>query len=107
MNAAHLTEYVTIQRASIAKDAFGQEVKTWTPWTFVWAGIETLSGSAKMADRLVQSDASHRIRLWYIAGLLVTDRILWDDSRILDIVSIADPGQRHIELILLCKERTA
>lgn len=109
MDAGRLSEFLTVQRADIAPDAYGQPIKTWRPLFFVWACIETLAGSSTLADRLIQSEASHRVTVRWAQDLdlRVTDRLFWGDARILEIVSIADTNQQHEWLVLLCKEATS
>jgi SPP1 family predicted phage head-tail adaptor len=106
MNSGKMREQITIQRATITHDAFGQETKSWEVHFFSWAQIEDLSGSGSIPSQVVQSQASHRVTLWWRPDLKVTDRVLWGD-RILDIVHINDVDQRHIKYVLLCMERMA
>jgi SPP1 family predicted phage head-tail adaptor len=108
MDAGRLSEFLTIQRADIAADGYGQPIKTWRPSFFTWGCIETLAGNSTLADRLIQSEASHRVTVRWAQemDLRVTDRLFWGDDRILEIVSVADTDQRHEWLVLLCKEAT-
>ncbi|MBG2804208.1 phage head closure protein, partial [Proteus mirabilis] len=51
----------------------------------------------------VQSEATTRILIRYIADIDTSMRIVWG-KRIFNIISIIDPYERHRELQLMCKE---
>jgi SPP1 family predicted phage head-tail adaptor len=108
MNAGSLREYLSLQRSVRAVDAYGQSIQTWATFAFVWGKVEPLLGSGRLADQIIQTQATHRVRIRYRQDLRITDRLSWGDTpRILEIVQITDPDGRNAEHVLLCKERTA
>ena len=103
MRAGTLRHRIVIQRATSAPDAAGQQIKTWATWNTVWAMIVPLQGRELVAAEQAQSETTVHIRIRYLDGLLTTDRVLWD-SRYFAINGIVNPGERNIEMQLLCKE---
>lgn len=57
----------------------------------------------RVAAGTVVSSASHIVTVPYRAGISTQTRLLVD-GRYLSIVSIQDPDERHVELILICTE---
>jgi SPP1 family predicted phage head-tail adaptor len=104
MQAGRLTEYISLQRATIAQDSYGAESKSWSTYATAWARIETLTAVARLVEAQLLIDATHRVTIRWTLGVLVTDRISWGD-RLLDIVSVIDADQRHESLVLECREK--
>ena len=98
-----MRQRIRLQRATIARDETGAEVKTWSTYDEVWA--EFLSSTAKELYRAKQANAevTHGIRIRYRPRVEFTDRVLYG-TRVLDITDVQDPQERHVEILLICKE---
>lgn len=74
------------------------------------ADAEVAPASARSLERVaagtVLSTATHVVTAPYRAGVSTKTRILVD-GRVLNITSVLDPEERHVELILVCAEVVA
>lgn len=101
-----LNKRITIQQLtadSPAQDDYGEPSNTWTEFATVWAAVEPIQGREFWAQQQVQSEVKVRVRTRYISGVLPNMRISYG-SRILDIVEVIDPQEKHEELQLMCSE---
>lgn len=99
--AGKLTERVTIQRKSAARNAIGEEVVTWADIATVWAQVEPLRGREFFAGAQMQAAVDVRIRIRYGVSVQAEDRAVWR-GQAHDIVSVIEPGARQAELELMC-----
>jgi len=104
MQAGRLTEYISLQRATATQDSYGAESKSWSTYADCWARIETMTAAARLVEKQLLIDATHRVTIRWTLDVLVTDRVSWGD-RLLDIVSAIDTDQRHESLVLECREK--
>ena len=105
MRAGTLRHLVTIQRPEVSRDTAGGEAITWTPIATVYASVEPLSGREWVTSNAMGGEISHRVRMRYFAGLVNTDRLLFN-GRILRIEAILNTEERNIELVAMCRELT-
>lgn len=62
-----------------------------------------MAGREYYQARAINAEISHRVTIRYRSGLKTSWRLLYG-TRALEIISIADVEEKHIELELLCKE---
>lgn len=100
-----LTRTIQIQSRSATKDSFGGQSMTWTTIKTVYAAIEALSGTEKMAAQSFSTDVSHKVTVRYDAIFadpkqVATFRILYG-TRIFNIQAAlnVDEANRVIELL--------
>lgn len=104
MKAGSLRHRVTIEQQTTTKGAKGGVIKTWTTFAERWASVEPLQGREFYDAQKVNSEARYKVVLRYLAGVLPTMRVKYG-TRTFEIVSPPiNPGERNIELHLLCKE---
>lgn len=103
MNIGDLRHRVTIQHKVSGKDEDGLPVEEWRPLAEIWAAVEPLQGREFWQAKAVQSEATVRVRIWYRPDITTAMRVQYG-NRILDIETMIDPEERHVELHLLCKE---
>lgn len=103
--AGRLRHRVTIQQATVAQQASGAPVRTWTNVATVWAQVRTQSGGEQRNDGADQVVASlfYAVTIRHRDGLLPTMRVLWDD-RVLEVTAIQEPDNRQRILTLMCTE---
>lgn len=103
MRAGLLREYVTVQKYTATRDAYGAETKTWATHVTAWAAIEPLAGREYTEMRMSTAEVTHRIRLRYQAGITPSMRVLFG-SRVFDVLSVIDILERTKEVHLMCRE---
>lgn len=107
MRSARLRSLVTIQTPTQTTDAYGAPTETWATYATRWAEVEPLSGREYFAAQQVASEVSHKIKLRHdsLTGSITPKmRISWD-SRVFDINSVINAGERDREVELMCVER--
>jgi SPP1 family predicted phage head-tail adaptor len=85
-------------------DAGGGRVRAWTSGDTVWANVAALSGGEQYRAQQVQADAQVRVTIRYRTGVTAASHRLLYGSRILKILAVLDPEERHERLDLYCAE---
>lgn len=100
-----LTRTIQIQSRSTTKDSFGGQTMTWTTLKTVYASIEALAGTERLAAQSFSTDVSHKVTIRYDAMFadprqVATYRILYG-TRIFNIEAAMniDEANRVIELL--------
>ena len=96
---------ITISRATVTQNTFGEDVRTWSPIASCWANIRALQGRELQALQQTWAEARFRIDMRYQRGATFkrSDRITWGE-RTLDILDVEDPDQRQRRLFITAKE---
>ena len=76
IDPGELTERVTLQSRSVAKDAYGQDTITWTDVATVWARVRAVSGREFFAAAQVQQEQSVKVVIRRRADVAATWRLL-------------------------------
>ncbi len=103
MHPGQLDRRVTIQQVTDGRDEYQGPTKSWSTFATVYARVVPLEGHELFAARRVNAKMSHRVELWYLAGVTPKMRVL-DGSQELEIESVIRPPERREELHLLCTE---
>jgi SPP1 family predicted phage head-tail adaptor len=103
MNGRELDQRITIQVAARSQDSIGNEILTWQPWQTVWASVQTSGGTETFYSAQVLAEATHKIKMRYLAGVVAAMRIIWK-GRTLEITHVDSSRQRQGELYLICQE---
>ena len=103
MRAGNLRHLVVIQRATVARDAHGQETRTWARLATVKADIQPIRAREFVEGGATVSDVSHKIIMRHFPGLLPTDRILYA-QRTFNIAAVINPGERNIMTEVIATE---
>jgi len=101
--AALLDKRITLQQPTPTRNALGEPAIAWTDFATVWAGVQPIQGREFWAQQQVQSDVTVRVRMRFLRGVNSAMRIKYGD-RVLNIISVIDPNERHAELQLMCSE---
>ncbi|SFT04108.1 phage head closure protein [Marininema halotolerans] len=101
--AAKLNRRVKLMKFEKLVDGSGNPVEDWVLFMEVWAGVEPIRGREYFAAAAVQSETMIRVRIRYRSGVNAGFRVHYDD-RVLDVVGVIDPYDKHQELELMCKE---
>ncbi len=103
MRSGDLDQRINIQNYTTTRGASGEEISAWAAWTTVWAQVTTLSGTEKSYGPQLVAEATHKIKIRYLDGVVPTIRIDWQE-KILDILFIDESRRRQGEMYLLCRE---
>lgn len=104
LDAGRLDRRITIQRQVTTKNGLGEAVVSWQTFADnIAASIEPLQGREFWEQQQLQGEISLRVRIRYWPGVKPSMRVLYGE-RILDIRSVIDPRDQHIEMQLMCSE---
>lgn len=106
MKIGSLKYRIVLQKKMITEDALKQQTEVWTDFAYVWARIEPLSGREYFAAQQINSEISVRVTIRYLPGITTGTRVVFG-GRIFDVLSVVNPEERNISLILMCKEVSA
>jgi SPP1 family predicted phage head-tail adaptor len=103
MQAGRLRRRVTIQKKTVTRNSYGEEMIVWVDVATVWAAVEPLSGREFIEGRQVVADVSTRIRIRHRPGIRPEMRVTWGE-RVYTIQAVLDHLDRSRELHLMCTE---
>ena len=106
-----LTERITLQYFTVAKDAMGGRPKTWNDVVTVWASVEPLSltnlGSSGAREyfyaQQIRAEVVYKVNIRYYPGIQNSWRLKWGD-RIMRIEAVLENGDF---LTIICRETKA
>lgn len=101
---ADMRHKITIKQPTASQNDYGENIETWSDFaTNVWASVEPMVGKEYIAAQQIQSEATVKIRLRYLAGIKPTFKVYFG-SRILTIDSVINYKEQNREILLMCKE---
>ena len=103
MRAGRLRHQVIIQTPTETNDSQGQAVKPWATFATVHAAVEPLAGREYIAAAQINAETTTKIIIRYLAGITQKMRISYD-SKIYNIESMKNVGERDRQLELMCSE---
>jgi SPP1 family predicted phage head-tail adaptor len=108
MRIGPMRHRVTIQSATLAQDAHGQEIETWANLATnptVWADVQVAPSGERFVGgaEQVQATVSLKVKIRYRTDVTVKMRLV-EGSRYLYIENVYDPKGQYRELILMCRE---
>ncbi len=103
MRAGLMRHRITIESPTETQGADGSMTLTWAPFATVWASVEPLLGREWFDAQREQAEVSHRVRMRFLPGVGHNMRIMWG-SRVFEIESVLNAGERNRELVLMCRE---
>jgi len=103
MRAGELRHRITIQQATITRDATNMEIPTWSDLATVWAKVESTT-SGEYADAAREgASITHKITIRERADLTVLMRVVFDE-RVLAIAAPPLHDNLERQCVLLCTE---
>lgn len=100
IDPGELTERVTLQSRTVTKDAYGQDVITWTDIATVWARVRALRGREFFAAAAVQQEQSIKAVIRQRTDVDATCRLVWQ-GRPHDITGAIPLGRQWTEIVAL------
>ena len=107
MRAGLLRNKIIIQSPTESRDTIGGVTKTWATFAEAWASIEPISQREFDRSDQTRADASHKIVIRFVSGVLPTFRVAWTVSgttRYFNIVGIANTDERSKTITLMAME---
>ncbi len=108
MRAGRLNKRVMLEQPVTTTDAYGGTTTTWQEVGTRWAGVEPLRGKEFFEAQAAQSEVEVRVVVRYdsaIAGVDATWRVVYG-SRVFEVESAINTGERDEQIEIMCKERT-
>lgn len=107
LNAGELDRPVTIQRRRVARDPnFGSEEVTWSTFAERWAKVRDVNAVERVGDSLRTITRTTLVTFRWLDGLTSDMRIVLQDGRALNIVSLVEIG-RKLGQQCACEEYSA
>jgi len=103
MRAGLLRHRITIEQVTETQSGFGGIVKTWATFAKKWASIMPLRSKEKFEAQQMFAQASHKVRLRYVSGVVPKMRITFG-SRTFDIQDVLNLNERDTTLELIVTE---
>jgi SPP1 family predicted phage head-tail adaptor len=109
MKIGPMRQRVSVETLTETQDSYGQLVETWTAAGTYWAEVKNLSGWEAVNAQQVKAQATHQVRMRYIAslfsnpGLLPSMRLLFG-TRVFNILWVNNVDERNREYRLLTQE---
>lgn len=102
INAGRLNKRIIIQRKTGSASSMTEPETLGTVKT-VWACLEPLQGKAYFEANRQNSEVTIKITIRYLQGITPDMQILFG-TRIFEIISIINVGERNCEMQLMCRE---
>lgn len=99
MNPALLRHRITIQRKTITRDEYSQEVETWSDLGTYWAQVEASPGKLNTDKGTPTTSTEYKITVRYGLDIRNSDRIVYN-GQTLDVSGFADKlgTRKYIEI---------
>jgi SPP1 family predicted phage head-tail adaptor len=99
IRTGQLDRLLQIRSATLANDATGQPIETWTTTATVWCKREDMSGAeaSDAGERSAETNSEFTIR--YRTGVTPKNRLICE-AREYDVVSVLEVGRREYLTIM-------
>jgi SPP1 family predicted phage head-tail adaptor len=106
LRAGQLRRSVAIQATTDTRNSVGEPVESWATITggTVWASLEPLTGREYQTAGVIAAEASHMVRIRYLANITPKHRVLFG-SRVFDILGVRNIEERQRMTELFVRER--
>ena len=101
--AGDLDQRVTLQTATISRDAVGGPVETWADTVTVWAKVRPVTAKQITQAQQVSADVRKAVTIRYRTGVTAAMRLKFDDATTAKIHWIEE-HRRDGKLILVCED---
>lgn len=104
MRGGKYRRVVNIEQKSLAQDAAGEMLPTWSTFAAgIYAEVNPLSGNEKIQAQQINASVTDMVKIRYLPGVTPTMRIIYG-SRTLQISNVQNVMERDREIELLCIE---
>lgn len=77
----HLDQRITLQTATVTRDAVGGPVESWADTVTVWARVRTLTGKQLARAQQASADVSKALDIRWRSGVSAAMRVKFADTR--------------------------
>lgn len=95
-----------MRRTGTARDDRGQTSPVFSAKEWLRAKVRQVSGRELERAKQVHAGVSWKVEAWAARNVSVQDRIEYG-GRTLEVLSVADPDERGMQVVILCREVTA
>lgn len=106
VRAGSLRTRVLIQKRPTGYNEYGERSSTWTDVATVWASVVPTRGNEQFAAEQHEGVTTFTVKMRYRNDVGPTNRLMFDNGRILDIQSAVNVDRRSEQLELTCLERS-
>ena len=103
MKIGKLKHRVILQRKEITEDELKQQTETWVDFAYVWAEVQPLSGREYFAAKQENAEVTTRITIRHLKDVKPDMRVLFNE-KVYEILSVINPYERNVSLVLMCRE---
>lgn len=103
MHAGQLDQRVTLQTATVTRDAVGGPSESWADTVTVWARVRPLSGKQIAQAQQVSADVSTAVEIRWRAGITAAMRLKFADNRTAKVHWVED-YRREGRLVIVCED---
>lgn len=104
IDAGKLRKRVSLQRISKVPDGGGGYDTSWSEYAQAWAWVKPLSGAEQLVGMQLEASITHDVIIRHRDGVTAADKIVLENSRELNILSVIDIEERNRWLQLRCQE---
>ncbi len=101
--AGALDQRITLQTATLSKDAVGGPVETWADAATVWAAVRTLSGKQIAQAQQVGAAVAKAVEIRWRAGVTAAMRIKFADGTAAKVHWV-DEFRREGRIVIVCED---
>lgn len=102
MHAGELDQRVTLQTATVTRDAVGGPAEAWADTVTVWAKVRPLTGKQIAQAQQVSADVSTAVTIRWRAGVSAAMRLKFADNTTAKVHWVEE-YRREGRLVLVCE----
>lgn len=107
MNVGHYRHKVTLERSETVTDSYGQDTLSWSAAGTYRCLIRFITGKEAIVAQQLRASATSAVEMRYVepGGQPITPRDRFDfGGRKLNIISVDDVFQLHMQYKIICQE---
>jgi SPP1 family predicted phage head-tail adaptor len=106
MRAGLLEQRIALSRNEPTKNAFNEDVDSWTSYASTWARVSPISGSERWAAQQINAEITHEVEIRWspaVKDIKAEHRVEFD-GRVFKILGPYVPHERRVNIIIPCAE---
>lgn len=103
MHKGLLDKIIQIQRQTLERDTYGQQIELWVRVATVYANIKPLVGKEYLTAQQISTELTHDVTIRYRRDIQPKMRIKYN-NRYFEIHAVIDPEEKREWLFLKCRE---
>ena len=99
-----LRQRLTLEEVSRVDDGGGGASETWVTVAVLWAALDPVRGKEDVVADGIEGNVTHEVWLRYRSGVVPAMRFT-QGTRVFEVLSVVDVGERGRWLRIFCEER--